>query len=57
MNQQKDGEAVWKKIYIDLKELVNTSGGIGFIQTFQAALDDGDSEGLILIDNIKIVHY
>lgn len=57
MNQQADGEAIWKKIYIDLKELVNVSGGTGFLQTFQAALDDGDSEGLIYIDNIKVVHY
>lgn len=57
MNQQTDADVVWKKIYIDLKELVNLSGGIGFLQTFQAVLDDGDTEGLIYIDNIKVVHY
>ena len=57
MNQQSAESVVWKKIYIDLKELVGLSGGTGFLQSFQAALDDGDSEGLILIDNIKVVHY
>lgn len=59
MNQQADAGAEWKfkKIYIDLKELVNLSGGTGFLQTFQAKLDDGDSEGLIYIDNIKVVYY
>jgi len=57
MNAREPGNEVWKKIYIDLKELVNLSGGIGFLQSFQAALDDDDSEGLILIDNIKVVHY
>lgn len=57
MNAQADSEVKWKKIYIELKEVVNSSQGIGFLQTFQASLDEGDAEGLILIDNIKVVHY
>ena len=57
MNEQEEGSVVWKKIYIDLKELVGESQGVYFSQSFQAVLDDGDSEGLILIDNIKVVHY
>jgi hypothetical protein len=57
MNAQADSEVKWKKIYIELKEVVNSSQGIGFLQTFQAILDEGDAEGLILIDNIKVVHY
>lgn len=57
LNSQSAAEVKWKKIYIELKEVVNASQGIGFLQTFQASLDEGNSEGLILIDNIKIVHY
>lgn len=57
LNAQSDSELKWKKIYIDLKEVVSNSQGIGFLQTFQAALDDGNSEGIILLDNIKVVHY
>ncbi len=55
--RQSPGEAVWKKVYIDLTELINVSQGIGFLQSFQAVLDNGDSDGLILIDNIKVVYY
>ena len=57
MNAQANDAVVWKKIYIDLKEIVSVSQGVYFVQTFQAKLDDGDTEGLIYIDNIKIVHY
>lgn len=57
MNAQSADNIKWKKIYIDLRELVNASGGVSFLQSFRATLDEGDSEGLILIDNIKVVNY
>lgn len=57
VSAQKNSEIRWKKIYIDLKELVRNSGGIEFLQTFQATLDEGDSQGLIYIDNIKVIYY
>lgn len=57
MPAQADDAVVWKKIYIDLTELVGVSQGVYFVQTFQAKLDEGDSQGLIYIDNIKIVYY
>lgn len=58
MNAQDPSSAVWKKIYIDLKEIVsNSDASAYFKQTFQAVLDEGDSSGEIIIDNIKVVHF
>lgn len=58
LNGQSPEEAVWKKIYIELKELVIASPNQAqFLQTFSAFLDEGDSEGLIYIDNIKVLWY
>lgn len=56
MKAQDPSEVVWKKIYIDLKELIITSQGVEFVQTLQAKLAEGESEGLIRIDNIKVVY-
>jgi hypothetical protein len=48
----------WKKIYIDLKELIGYSpNGSNFLQSFIAYLDEGKSEGEIRIDNIKVVYF
>ena len=58
LNGQSHEDAVWKKIYIELKELVIASPNQAqFLQTFSAFLDEGDSEGLIYIDNIKVLWY
>jgi hypothetical protein len=58
MNPQDPSTVKWKKIYIDLKEIVsNSTGAEYFKQSFQAALDEGDSEGVIIMDNIKIIHF
>ena len=58
LNDQDPSKVKWKKIYIDLKELIsNSPTGTYFEQSFQAMLDDGDTEGLIVIDNIKVVHF
>ncbi len=58
LNDQDPSAVKWKKIYIDLKELVsNAPAGNYFEQSFQAMLDVGDTEGLIVIDNIKVVHF
>jgi hypothetical protein len=58
LNDQDPSSVKWKKIYIDLKELVsNSPAGSYFEQSFQAILDKDDTEGLIVIDNIKVVHF
>jgi hypothetical protein len=58
LNGQEPDVAVWKKIYIELKELVTASPNQTlFLQTFSAFLDEGDTEGLIYIDNIKVLWY
>jgi hypothetical protein len=58
LNDQNPSSVKWKKIYIDLKELIsNSPAGTYFEQSFQAILDEGDTEGLIVIDNIKVVHF
>ena len=58
LNAQKPEVAVWKKIYIDLRELVGYApSGSVFSQSFIASLDEGNTEGIILIDNIKVIHF
>lgn len=48
----------WKKIYIDLKEIVSSSvNATSFMQYFLAVLPEGNTSGNIYIDNIKIVHF
>ncbi len=46
----------WKKMYIELTELIgNSANGSNFIQTFKANLEEGQTETFICMDNIKIV--
>jgi hypothetical protein len=48
----------WKKIYIDLKELIGYSpNGSNFLQSFIAYLDEGKNESEIRLDNIKVVYF
>jgi hypothetical protein len=48
----------WKKIYIDLKELIGYSpNGSNILQSLIALLDEGKTEGEIRIDNIKVVYF
>lgn len=48
----------WKKAYIDLKEIItNSPASANFSVSFQSLLDIGDTEGQIVLDNIKIVHF
>lgn len=58
LNAQDASDLKWKKIYIELKEIVSAStAASSFEQYFKAILDEGLSEGHIYIDNIKIVHF
>jgi hypothetical protein len=61
-NIQINGQAIenikWKKIYIELREIVSYSlTSTTFEQYFKALLDTGKSEGDIYIDNVKIVYF
>lgn len=58
LNPMKPGEYKWRKIYIDLKELINASNPQAYFEhTFQSILPDDAATAFILIDNIKIVHF
>jgi hypothetical protein len=58
LNKQDPNTVKWKKIYIDLKELVSNSPSDSYFeQSFYAFLDEGDTDGTIVIDNIKVVHF
>jgi len=57
MNGQ-TGAPVWKKIYLDYKEIVSYSvNATSFLPYFRSALGSGQTSGDIYIDNIRIVHY
>lgn len=58
LNAQDDSSVKWKKIYIDLKEIVSNSPNANYFEiSFQASLDEGETSGQINIDNIKLVHF
>ncbi|HIP32005.1 MAG TPA: hypothetical protein EYG86_04515 [Crocinitomicaceae bacterium] len=58
LNPQKDSEVRWKKIYIDLREVVSGMVDADYFEfTFQGQLDDGASSGVICLDNIKAVYF
>lgn len=58
MNPQPNGEEVWKKIYVDLKEDVSFEVGASSYEIyFLSVKDDELDEGQIYLDNIKVVHY
>lgn len=58
LNQQSVNDVKWKHIYIDLRELVNGSASDAvFQQIFGANIDEDEAQGLIVIDNLKIVYY
>lgn len=58
LNPQSESEVHWKKIYIDLREIVSSSSTADYFEfSFRAILDEGDSSGEINIDNIKAVYF
>jgi hypothetical protein len=58
MNSQDESSVKWKKIYIDLKELIgNSPNGCNYLQSFQANLNSGKTSSEIRIDNIKLVYF
>lgn len=57
INAQKEGP-FWNKIYIQVDEIVSMSTAAErFEFSFNAILDEGDTEGEINIDNIKAVYF
>ena len=58
MNAQEPESVVWKKLYIELNELVTASPNLSeFLQSFVANLDADDTEGFVYLDNIKVVWF
>ncbi|MFZ5552453.1 MAG: hypothetical protein ACOZCO_05000 [Bacteroidota bacterium] len=52
-----DGQLVWKKIYIELTELVVANSNAQSFEVFFSMLkDDGVTEPFVVIDNVKIVY-
>lgn len=48
----------WKKIYIDLKTIVSGSIGADYFEhSFESMLPEGETSGVINIDNVKVVHF
>lgn len=57
LNRQNETNLQWKKIYIDLKEIVSSSINADYFEVyFQAILDANLESSFIYLDNIKIVY-
>ena len=57
LNAQPLETVKWKKIYIDLKELIgNSPSGSNILQSLKAFLDEGKTNSEIRFDNIKVVY-
>ncbi len=58
MNPQDPNSVRWKKIYIELREVVSGMTTADYFEfSFQALIDDGETDGIICIDNIKAVYF
>jgi hypothetical protein len=58
LSRQSSSELRWKKIYIDLKDVVsNTPNGLSYKQYLRMLLDTDLSSSEVSIDNIKVVHF
>lgn len=58
INEQDPGSVQWKKIYIDLKDVVSGSVNVDYFkQSFEAQLSGGKTSSFIILDNIKVVHF
>jgi hypothetical protein len=58
MNDQEIGKEVWKKIYIDLREIVSgTPVSTDYKISLQAYFQGGDVPRKILLDNVKVIHF
>lgn len=58
INPQDPSEVQWKKMYIDLRDIVSGSTNASYYElSFQSLLDEGDATGEVNIDNIKAVHF
>lgn len=57
LNSQ-EGTIKWKKIYLDLREIVSVSTNANYFEfSFQSVLDTDESIGEVNIDNIKAVYF
>lgn len=57
LNAQAAGSAVWRKTYIDLKEIISSSTTADYFEQYlQATIDPGKTSSDIYIDNIKVIH-
>tara|TARA_R110002072_G_scaffold100188_1_gene220569 strand:+ start:1943 stop:2827 length:885 start_codon:yes stop_codon:yes gene_type:complete len=58
LNPQDLSEIKWKKIYIDLREVVSGLVSADYFEfSFDALLDDGQSSGIVCLDNMKAVYF
>jgi hypothetical protein len=58
LNAQDPSDVKWKKMYIDLKEIISNSASEAYFkQSFEAQIGYDLTDGFIIFDNIKVVHF
>lgn len=58
LNKQNPASVKWKKIYIDLRDIVSNSPDAEYFeQSFESSIDPLMLNSFIIVDNIKVVHF
>lgn len=58
LNKQDPSTVVWKKIYIDLREIITATPAASYYEvSFESYLDEGLSSSQVVIDNVKLVYF
>lgn len=52
-----NAKSTWNKIYINLNDFVNAHQGVNYRIIIRAGLDNGESSGWVLVDNLKVISY
>lgn len=58
VNKQPASSVKWKKVYIDLRDIVSNSPNAEYFeQSFEAFIEANLQNSFVILDNIKVVHF
>jgi hypothetical protein len=58
LNKQPASTVKWKKVYIDLRDIVSNSPNAEYFeQSFEAFIEANLQQSFIIFDNVKVVYF